>query len=265
LETSINGEIFTFWNYDFNLSYQMATGTAANAYAFYGQNPVSINKKEYYLDFDRRFTSKGGITFKVPSDMIFDWTWIPNNWFLTLGYSYYTGLPYSKKIFVNGKNPRYIAYGEPNEFRMNDKLVFDLKLSKSFKIKNTETTFFLEIENLFDKKADKYVYSTTGLTDEIDINPFPVASDNLSQDELIAYYDRPAGFWEDYNLNIAPYRLNQRLNWYNINADDPDFILKKEAVILHYHESLKYREERIENPYNYEDGREIRVGVKFSI
>lgn len=138
----------------------------------------------YPLDFDQRHTVTGVFNVSLPSNFkgkMFGLQ-VPTNWSLTAVGRYGSGLPYTRTKVDGGQ------LGERNAVRLPATYSVDMKFNKSFNLSNNKMLrFFIEVDNLFNRKNILNVYSLTGRPDYD--NSTPVATLSLSQND-IDYYDR---------------------------------------------------------------------------
>jgi outer membrane receptor protein involved in Fe transport len=140
---------------------------------------------EYYLDFDQRHTITAVVSYNAPKD----WSGrlfgqkLPGAWGLSMVGYYGSGLPYSR---VDASGNRM---GERNGNRLPAVYTVDMRFNKDLAVgwNNSNLTFFIEVDNLFDRKNVLNVYTRTGLPD--DDNRLVQADLSLDQEEL-NYYDR---------------------------------------------------------------------------
>lgn len=147
-------------------SYMIAMGKGASATDAYYTYLTSTTDtlapvKEYRLDFDQRHTVTTVLSYRVPLDWkgSFMGMSLPSGWGLGfIGY-FGSGLPYTKTD-VNGNR-----LGERNEGQLPVNYRVDLRFNKDFSIglKKSLLTFFIEVDNLFDRRNVLNVYSRTGL------------------------------------------------------------------------------------------------------
>ena len=143
--------------------------------------PVS----SYPLDFDQRHTVTASMAYKVPEDWkgsLFGVS-VPGNWGLSMVGHYGSGLPYTPTD-QNGNR-----LGERNESRLPSSFTVDMRIKKDFRLGRNDYKlgYFVEVDNLFNRKNVLNVYSRTGKPDN-DGND-PIASLSTSQEEL-DFYDR---------------------------------------------------------------------------
>lgn len=116
---------------------------------------------EYALDFDQRHTVTAVLDYRVPGD----WNGnlfglgLPGAWGLSLAGYFGSGLPYTKTD-VDGNR-----LGERNESRLPANYSVDMRFNKDFSMGRGADvlTFFVEVDNLFDRRNVINVYSRTGL------------------------------------------------------------------------------------------------------
>ncbi len=149
-------------------SYMIATGNGSNAlepYYTYINDPNELQPvTEYPLDFDQRHTLTAMLDYRVPRDWsarVFGVP-IPGAWGLTLVGYYGSGMPYTKTDAQGNR------LGERNEGRLPANYSVDLRFNKDFHFGTRKyfMSFFLEVDNLFDRRNIINVYARTGLPDE---------------------------------------------------------------------------------------------------
>ncbi len=148
-------------------SYLLAKGNASSpydTYVFYITNPNNqIPNKEYALDFDQRHTATLSLDYRVPSEWrgkLFGQT-IPGGWGLNLTGHYGSGLPYT-----TSDDKGLALETKVNDGRMPTVYSVDLRFNKNFTMRNnTFLSFYMEIENLFNRRNIISVYANTGKPD----------------------------------------------------------------------------------------------------
>jgi len=118
---------------------------------------------EYPLDYDQRHTLTAVLDYRVPGD----WSGnlfgapIPGGWGLSMVGYYGSGLPYTKTD-ANGNR-----LGKRNEGRLPSAHTVDMRFNKDFPFNAGRMfTFFVEVDNLFNKRNVIDVYTRTGLPDD---------------------------------------------------------------------------------------------------
>jgi outer membrane receptor protein involved in Fe transport len=149
-------------------SYMWATGNGSYAlepYYTFLTNPLDslAPVKEYPLDFDQRHTLTATLDYRVPADWdgsLFGMK-LPGAWGINLVGYLGSGLPYTKTD-VQGNR-----LGDRNEGRLPANYSVDMRFNKDFAVsaKDKLLTFFVEIDNLFNRKNILNVYTRTGLAD----------------------------------------------------------------------------------------------------
>ncbi|MCH7690747.1 MAG: TonB-dependent receptor [candidate division Zixibacteria bacterium] len=150
-------------------SYQIATGIGSTALEPYYTYITSVTDtlapvSEYPLDFDQRHTVIALMSFRAPRnwDAKFLGMRMPGAWNLSVVGSYGSGLPYTS---TDNKGSRL---GERNEARLPSNYRVDMRFNKeiSFGAFNSRSmSFFVEVDNLFNKKNILGVYTNTGRPD----------------------------------------------------------------------------------------------------
>ncbi|MEA1980581.1 MAG: TonB-dependent receptor [candidate division Zixibacteria bacterium] len=139
---------------------------------------------KYPLDFDQRHTLTATMALEIPQDWSANLYGInvPSAWGLSLVGNYGSGLPYTKTDISGNR------LGDRNESRLPSYYTVDMKFHKDFFMHNNSKyfSFFVEVDNLFDKRNVLSVYSRTGQPDD-DGN---VIGAGLSLDENdVNFYD----------------------------------------------------------------------------
>ncbi|MBD3332038.1 TonB-dependent receptor [candidate division GN15 bacterium] len=171
-------------------SYMVAMGNGSDAYDpyyTYITSPETHDEPitEYPLDFDQRHTVTAVLDYRVPTDWngSFMGLGVPGGWGLNVVGHYGSGLPYTP-IDTDGS-----PLGERNEGRLPANYTVDLRLNKDFPLGsgNQLLSFFVEVDNVFDRRNVIDVYARTGEPD--DNGSSITASQGQSQAEF-DYYDR---------------------------------------------------------------------------
>ncbi|HDL01025.1 MAG TPA: TonB-dependent receptor, partial [candidate division Zixibacteria bacterium] len=170
--------------------YMIANGNGSTAYDPYYSFLTSVTDtiapvSEFPLDFDQRHTLTAVLDFRVPENykaQLFGLQ-IPTNWGIGFVGNYGSGLPYT---ITDEKNNRV---GGRNEGRLPSHYTVDMKFMKNFVISQSryKLSFFVEVDNLFDKRNVIDVYTNTGRPDE-DGNPTTALNSSMSQAE-VDYFD----------------------------------------------------------------------------
>ncbi len=140
---------------------------------------------EYALDFDQRHTVTAVLSYRVPGDWdgrLFGLN-IPGAWGLTMVGHYGSGLPYTPTDADGNR------LGERNEGRLPANYTVDMRFNKDVRLDSGRhlLSFFIEVDNLFNRHNVIDVYSRTGLPDDDDQQVRFAAED---QNVLATQYDR---------------------------------------------------------------------------
>jgi outer membrane receptor protein involved in Fe transport len=173
--------------------YMVARGIGSNAmepyYTYITKNTDTLAPvREYPLDFDQRHTLTAFVEMRFPQNWHgkFLGLPIPGGWGLTtIGYLG-SGLPYTKS---DDKGTRL---GERNEGRLPAYSSVDMRFNKDLVLGRNDNmlTFFVEVENLFNRRNVLAVYPSTGLPDDDGFrNTTGLALDQEQLDELNHLYD----------------------------------------------------------------------------
>jgi outer membrane receptor protein involved in Fe transport len=150
-------------------SYMIATGNGSYALEPYYTFLTSAEDTlppvtEYPLDFDQRHTITAVFSYRVPAD----WKGkmfgigLPSAWGITMVGHYGSGLPYTKTDSEGNR------LGERNEGRLPASYTVDMRFTKDFILRtpNYLLSFFVEVDNLFNRRNVINVYSRTGLPND---------------------------------------------------------------------------------------------------
>jgi len=158
-------------------SYMIAKGNSSSAYEGYYDyitNPhyddvddsvSTLPVQEYPLSFDQRHTATLTLSYRAPRGWrgeLFGLP-IPGSWGVNMIGRFSSGLPYTE---MNNDGTRK---GGVNEARMPAKYAVDIRFNKDFYVNKGNdlfVSFFVEIENLFNRKNTVNVYSNTGEPDD---------------------------------------------------------------------------------------------------
>ncbi len=174
-------------------SYMIATGNGSYAlepyYTFLTSTEDTLAPiTEYPLDFDQRHTVTAILSYRVPAD----WKGhllgisIPSAWGLTMVGHYGSGLPYTKTDADGNR------LGERNEGRLPASYTVDMRFNKDFSLGRVNYLFgfFVEIDNLFNRRNVINVYSRTGqAADDGNQIGAGYALDQTEVDQLDRLYD----------------------------------------------------------------------------
>jgi outer membrane receptor protein involved in Fe transport len=154
-----------------NYSYMIAEGNSSDANEFYynyftlGDNSPVIPVEEYPLAFDQRHTLSANADYRVPRDgdaRLFGVS-LPSAWGVNALFSYGSGMPYSK----TGQDG--LRIGGLNEGRLPASYRLDMRIDKDvYFSRNTlpRLRFFVEVDNVFDRRNVINVYTRTGKPDD---------------------------------------------------------------------------------------------------
>lgn len=167
---------------DINYTYQVAEGNASNPDAEHDDWAANLRrqpeKQVVPLDWDQTHTMSMTVTLTQP-----------NNWGMGLIGKYGSGLPYTP---LDAKGHRT---GEENSERKPATLNFDLNARKDFIWKsaygrNLRTAIFLRVYNLFDRKNEIRVWSSTGRA-TYNLNPYENLVTEGGEELRRDYINRP--------------------------------------------------------------------------
>jgi outer membrane receptor protein involved in Fe transport len=183
--------------------YQVAKGVGSSAeepyYTYITSSTDTLAPvTEYPLDFDQRHTITAVLDLRIPRD----WSGrmlglkLPTAWGLSMVGYYGSGLPYTKTD-ENGNR-----LGERNQERLPANYTVDMRFNKDFLLGTVgrTLTFFVEVDNLFNRLNVLDVYTRTGRPDDDGVRSGETLS--LDQNELDKYNEL-----YDYDpLNYSPPR-----------------------------------------------------------
>jgi hypothetical protein len=193
-----------YLNWSVNYSYMIARGNASDPREWYydyftvGDNDrPPLPTREYPLAFDQRHNLTAVWDFRVPrgEPLRAMGLSLPSAWGINLLAHYGSGLAYSRTD-KNGKR-----VGALNGERMPYTLRFDMRFNKNFYIardNSTFITFFVEVENLFDRRNVIDVYTSTGSPDNNGLLALNVNSPTYQQEKL--WYELMARDPQNYDL-----------------------------------------------------------------
>jgi outer membrane receptor protein involved in Fe transport len=153
-----------------NYSYMIAMGNASYAtegyYDYYTQQEPPIwPDREYPLAFDQRHKMTVNLDLTVPRDYkarLFGLT-MPTGWGMNTIINYGSGMPYTK---TDNQGNRI---GSLNSGRLPSYFRTDLRFVKNFHLgafNDGRMSFFVEVDNLFDRRNVLNVYTNTGLPND---------------------------------------------------------------------------------------------------
>lgn len=150
-------------------SYMIATGIGSTALEPYYTYLTSTTDTlapitEYPLDFDQRHTITALVSIVAPRNWdveLFGWK-IPDAWAFNVVGHYGSGLPFTST------DNKGIRLGERNEARLPANYTVDMSVNKDFFLghkDNYVVSFFVEVDNLFNRRNILGVYTNTGRPD----------------------------------------------------------------------------------------------------
>ncbi len=157
-------------NGSLNYSYMIAEGNSSDANEFYynyftqGDDAPVIPVQEFPLAFDQRHTLNVNLDFRIPRNQkvqLFGVT-VPSAWGVNTFFTYGSGMPYTRT------DEKGVRLGGLNEGRMPASYRVDMRFDKEFypfRGSRSMLRFFVEVNNLLDRRNVVNVYSRTGLAD----------------------------------------------------------------------------------------------------
>jgi outer membrane receptor protein involved in Fe transport len=192
--------------------YMVATGNGSNAldpyYTFLTSTEDTLAPlTEYALDFDQRHTVTAVLNYRVPSD------WqsrllgmkIPGAWGITMVGHYGSGLPYTPTDASGNR------LGERNEGRLPASYTVDMRFNKDFPLGagGYPLSFFVEVDNLFNRHNVIDVYSRTGQPDNDGVQTGAgLALDQNELDQFDQLYDHDPQHYSPPRTIRAGFELN---------------------------------------------------------
>ncbi len=169
-------------SFDFNYTYQVAEGNASDPDAEHDDWTANLKRQPEQqvvpLDWDQTHTLNASVTLSQT-----------DNWSVGLIGKYGSGLPYTP---VDEKGHRT---GEENSERKPAQINFDLNARKVFVWRNIygkdlQTAFFVRVYNLFDRKNEIIVWSSTGRS-TYNLNPYENLVEEGGEELRRDYINRP--------------------------------------------------------------------------
>lgn len=158
----------SFFSASVAYSYMIATGNGSDAldpyYTYLYSTEDSLPPmKEYSLDFDQRHTVTATLDIRMPADWrgkVFGMI-VPGGWGINVKGYYGSGLPYTKADAMGNR------FGERNEGRLPANHTVDMRFNKDFRLgaQRQLLSFFVEVDNLFNRRNVLDVYAYTGQPD----------------------------------------------------------------------------------------------------
>jgi outer membrane receptor protein involved in Fe transport len=226
-EVGLQKRLSNYWSGKLAYTFQIAKGTAAEAWQWYTYNyqGIPFTQIDYYLDYDQRHVVNLDLGLSFPSDFVF----IPLRDFdVGMIFNFGSGFPYTPT------DVRGTRIGDLNSARMPATWNIDARLSKDIKIGHLTLSLFCDILNVTNRLNVTNVYSATGAPDW-DGQVFVPGQFSWGQIPGDAGY-HPA---RDYNHD----------GWI--------------SQMERYDSYIKAREDAINNPGNYGPPRRVRVGIGF--
>jgi outer membrane receptor protein involved in Fe transport len=151
-EATMSKQLDQYWSSRVGYTFQVAKGTASNAYTQYQrETPLQL---DYYLDQDQRHGFHADLTFSFPTDFGF----VPMRDFEVSGlFAFGSGLPYTPT------DQRGTATGITNSARMPGTWSLDGRIAKDFRLGGVGLTVNCDVSNVLNTENWVAVHSTTGL------------------------------------------------------------------------------------------------------
>jgi outer membrane receptor protein involved in Fe transport len=170
-------------------SYMIARGNGSDATEpYYTYLSASVDSlapiSEFPLDFDQRHTASAVVSYRAPHDWQANLLGLklPGAWALTMVGYYGSGLPYTPTDDSGNR------LGERNEGRLPASHSVDMRFNKDLSVRsgNMMLTWFVEVDNLFNRRNVINVYSRTGQPNNDGFDP----EVSLALQEQTEHYDR---------------------------------------------------------------------------
>ncbi len=237
IELTLKKRMSDYWSFDVSYTLQFAKGTASSAWQNYyniylsDPDPITgeypIPRVDYWLDFDERHIVNSALGFEMPEHFII----LPlRNLTADFIFSYHSGFPYTPTDTKGNK------LGDDNSARMPGYINIDANVSKSITVSKMKFVLFANLYNLFNTEQIRSVYSTTGKPDD-DGQSTTISVGQFSYITLTsAYYSPQADYNHDGIAN--PWEMRN--------------------------EYVKARQFYYNNPFNWNPGFRMRVGIGLS-
>uniref|UniRef100_A0A7C3YUX6 TonB-dependent receptor n=1 Tax=candidate division WOR-3 bacterium TaxID=2052148 RepID=A0A7C3YUX6_UNCW3 len=226
-ELGFQKRLSQYWQARASYTFQIAKGTAADAWQWYSYNyqGIPFTQIDYYLDYDQRHLLNFDFGLSFPSDFFF---WPLRNFNSGLVFTYGTGFPYTPTDL------RGTRTGDLNSGRMPSTWNCDLRLSKEFRLGGIRPVLVCDVLNLFNHINVTNVHSATGLPN-FDGQVYTVGQ-----------------FSSGYIPGDPTYHPAR-------DYDHDGYITQWER----YDSYIQARKDYVDDPTNYGPPRRIRVGVEF--
>jgi hypothetical protein len=200
-------------------SYMVAHGNSSTAYEGYydyitSTTETALPVMEFPLSFDQRHTATLNLSYHAPRGWKGELLGIPipGAWGIDILGHYGSGLPYTVTDHMG------IRMGGVNEARLPSKYTVDMRVNKDFYFTNNNMffSFFVEIENLFNKRNVIDVYTNTGRPDDddriYDMTSDPDGDGPYTADDVNRYYRMMANDPQNYSTP-RKFRIGMEFNF----------------------------------------------------
>lgn len=159
VDFTLDKQLSNFYNFRLTYSLMSAMGNMSDPTEgyYYREDRAHLRpNRNYPLDFDQRHKLVAYLTVKLPKDFgspIFEL--ITFNTVFTVG----SGLPYTP---TSRESEESNIVPEPNSGRRPWTYNLDLRMSKEISIDKFKLTLYMNVNNVFDSKNTRYVWSRTG-------------------------------------------------------------------------------------------------------
>ncbi len=225
-ELGLQKRLSQYWQAKASYTFQIAKGTAADAWQWYTYNyqGIPFTQIDYFLDYDQRhlFNFDFGLSFGE------DFVFFPLRDFSAgFVFTYGTGFPYTPTDLRGNRT------GDLNSGRMPASWNIDTRLTKSFRIAGLKPIAFVDILNLFNKINVTGVHAATGLPN-FDGQVYTIGQ-----------------FTSGYIPGDPTYHPAR-------DYDHDGYITQWER----YDSYIRARQDYVDNPTNYGPPRRVRVGLE---
>jgi outer membrane receptor for ferrienterochelin and colicin len=237
-EATFSKQISHYWGAKLTYTFQIAKGTASDAWAQYGR--AEPRQVDYYLGYDQRHALNLTLQFALDSAYLVR---PMRDMQISMVSAFGTGLPYTPTDLKGNR------IGDENSGRMPNSFNIDGRLSKKIKLAGLNLTLYCDVYNLLNIRNIRNVYAATG----------------------VPWNDGQEIFEQQYTLpDVAYYRVGDLYYHPNIDVNHDGYVSRHEV----YENYLAYRRDVVGdpsdpekypgNPGNYEPPRKIRFGIGFS-
>lgn len=275
IEFSLKKRYSNNFSFDVNYTLSWARGTSSMQFQHYqlvtngppdpytGQMRV-YPQVDYWLDFDQRHTANILLDYRLPEGAgpsLFGYK-VLQNFGANLIWRYHSGQPYTRQ------NDRGNQVGEFNGARQPWFMRTDARINKDFTLWGVNTSFFCEIENLFNERRATSVYPKTG-SPHWDGNEYVIGSSSFVDGEDPEYganADLGIQEWNPQPFNARGHSQQAAPIDLNNDGDFDDVIGAMDGVVTpeeYYNAYLRYINDNYARKTNFMRGRRFWIGFEF--